>query len=429
MNPVHVVGAEIGSNALPDSYVSVLSRAEVLVGGSVLLDKWGATCPGARRVELGGVHGIPLHAAIDTVHNAWKNGLRIVVLADGDPLYFGIGATLIRNLPVSALRILPGVSVLQTVCARLGLPWADASSISLRSRDDWRPLSVAVRRGQTVCVLGDSAHGPSELAAWLLDRGADWLRMHLFKELNTPNERRLDLSLAEALALRSTANAATDGTDGEEADFTTPTVLLVPEEGRAAPGFSQPLDGRLPHADAGLLARGPIRASALLALDIQPHDIIWDIGAGAGSIAFAASALAWDGWVCAVEDKPERVRALHENRRRLAALNVDIIENHAPHGLNMLPDPNAVFVGGGLSDTRRTSDLLDAIVARLRPGGRVVAACTLLSNLERLRAYARGAGIEAEVTLIQAAASRPLADDMVLEAYNPVFLASLRKAC
>jgi precorrin-6Y C5,15-methyltransferase (decarboxylating) len=429
MNPVYVIGSEIGSNVLAEAYKDTVSRAEILVGGSALLDKWGSICSGARRVELGGAQGIPLHAAIDTLRNAWNNGLRVVVLADGDPLYFGIGTTLARNLPAGALRILPGLSVLQTACARLGLPWADVSSISLHGRDDWRPLAIAVQRGQPICVLGDSAHGPSELAAWLLDRGAVWLRMHLFTDLNTANERHMDLSLPDARAMRSASGfTREDNPDGGESGYTAPTILLVPEEGHNAPSFSLRLEARLPHAGNGLITKGPIRTGALAELDIQPHDVIWDIGSGTGAVAFAASTLAWAGWICAVESKPERVSMIRENRRHLAALNVDVIESLAPHGLSMLPDPNAVFVGGGLSDARRASDLLDAIVARLRPGGRIVAACVLFGSLERLRTYARSAGIEADVTMIQAAASQPLAGDLRLEAHNPVFLVSLHKA-
>ena len=441
MNPVHVIGTEIGSNMLPETYAALVGRAEVLVGGSLLLDKWSRLCPGARRVDLGGSRGVPLHAAIDTLHNAWKNGLRVVVLADGDPLYFGIGTTLTRSLPLNALRILPGISALQAACSRLGLPWSGITSVSLHGRDDWRPLAVAVRRGQPVCVLGDAAHGPAEVAAWLLDRGANWLRMHVFAGLNTGDERHLELALPEAVKLQLPTDAPVSGDDtappadsgparGEGGSgFFAPTMLLLPEEHGMLPGPSLRLDARLCQTDGGLITKGPVRAAALAALDIHPHDVVWDIGSGSGSVAFSAAALAWAGWVCAVESRPERVDMIRANRRHLAALNLEIVESHAPHGLNMLPDPDAVFVGGGLGDARRAADLLDALVARLRPGGRIVAACVLLGSLERLRAYARSAGIEADIAMIQAGESRSLADDVRMEAHNPVFLISLRKQC
>lgn len=423
MNPVHVVGTEIGSKSLPEAYAAIVARAEVLIGGSALLDRFSPLCPSARRMDLGGGQGVPLHAAIDTIHNAWKNGLRVVIMADGDPLYFGIGTTLTRRLPVSALRILPGISVLQAVCSRLGQPWTDITSISLHGRDDWRPLAVAVRRGHPICVLGDSGHGPVEVASWLLERGANWLHMHLFTDLNTPEEQHRELTLAQAAALRTC-----DAT-GEDvaASFPAPTMMLTPEDGHMLPGPSLRLDPHLPHMQEGLFTKGPVRAAALAALDIRPHDVIWDIGSGSGSVAFAAAALAWGGWVCAVESKPERAAMIRANRSHLAALNVDIIESQAPHGLNMLPDPDGVFVGGGLGDARRAGDLLDAVVARLRPGGKVVSACVLLGSLERLRAYARDAGIDATITVIQSGESRDIAGDVRIEANNPVFLVSMTK--
>ncbi len=412
MHSVRIFGTEIGSHALSEAAAARVRQADLLIGGAALLDRWAGLCPEAETLSLAGARAVPLSRVLESVKQAWQDGKRVVVLADGDPLYFGIGASLSRVLPAQALRFSPGLSSLQCACARLGLPWFSVPSVSLHGRDDWRGLATALHTGwasgNPVCVLGDARNGPRATALWLRERGAA-CRLHVFTDLNTGAEAHQEYSLDEAAAL--------------EADPRAPTMLLFPEP-RVRPDR---LDSSLPQTDGGLMTKLPVRAAAVAGMGIRPDSVVWDIGAGSGAVAFAASALAWSGWVCAVEQVERRSAMIRENRRALGALNVDILTARAPLGLESLPAPDAIFLGGGLGAAQNAGELLEVLAGRLKPGGRLVAACVLLHSLERLRAFAEDRGWTARMTLIQAAESAPLGQDLRLAAHNPVFLVLMEK--
>ena len=416
MHPVRILGTEIGSHALSEASAARIGRADMLVGGAALLERWSTLCPSAELLSLGGPQAVPLSQILERIKDAWQANLRVVVLADGDPLYFGIGASLARALPAKALRFAPGLSSLQCACARLGLVWPLVPSVSLHGRDDWRRLAVAFAvgcaSGSPVCVLGDVSHGPRAVAEWLQERGA-LCRLHVFTDLNTGAEAHQEYSLDEATRLN--------------VDPPAPTMLLFPDE--------QPrpdrLDSHLPQTDGELLTKLPVRAAAVAQLRLRPESVVWDIGSGSGSVAFAASALAWAGWVCAVERQERRSAMIRENRRALGALNVDILTTHAPLGLESLPNPDAIFLGGGLGgnshDETKTHEFLQILMHRLKPGGRMVTACTLLASLERVRTFASAQKYPAEILMVQAAESVLLAQDVRLVGHNPVFLVRLTK--
>ena len=416
MHPVRILGTEIGSHALSEASTARIGRADMLVGGAALLDRWGARCSSAELLSLGGPQAVPLSRILERIKDAWQANLRVVVLADGDPLYFGIGASLARALPTEALRFTPGLSSLQCACARLGLPWPSVPSVSLHGRDDWRRLArafaVGCASGNPICVLGDASHGPRAVAEWLQERGV-LCRLHVFTDLNTGAEVHQEYSLEEAARLNATPPA--------------PTMLLFSDE-RPRPDR---MDSYLPHTDGDLLTKLPVRAAAVANLGLRPESVMWDIGSGSGSVAFAASTLAWAGWVCAVERQERRSAMIRENRRALGALNVDILTAHAPLGLESLPSPDALFLGGGLGgnphDGTEAHDLLHILMNRLKPGGRMVAACTLLASLEHLRTFAVDQNYPAEILMVQAAESVPLAQDVRLAGHNPVFLVRLTK--
>ena len=336
-------------------------------------------------------------------------GKKVVVLADGDPLFYGIGTTLLRQLGPEAVRILPGVSSLQQACARLGLPWHDVICLSLHGRDDLTPLHTAVHRQRPISLLTDARMTPDLLARHLLDRGVDWFAMHVFEHMGSDGEQEHHLTLAEAAAARFGAVC---------------TVLLTPagEMRRPHPGL---LPAELRHED-GLLTKPAVRAAALALLRPEPRHTVWDLGAGSGSVALEAACLAHEGRVVAVERTPSRALDIQENRRRFGAASVDVCLGTVPQCLPRLPDPHRIFIGGGLSGDG-AHNLLEQVCRRLLPGGRLVVSCILLDTMARCRAFFEGLGWPAEVMQIQSAQSRPLGQDIFLAAANPVFLLAVDK--
>jgi len=401
--PLTVLGLGTGDTALSPVHESLLRDAEVLVGGRRQLAAFRGHP--ARQVVIAS----PVTDALEAVARLREEGRRVVVLADGDPLFFGIGTRVARDFGPDAVRVVPSVSCLQAAAARLGMAWHDTVTVSMHGRDDWRPLAAAVLGGHPVCVLTDGVNTPDRIARHLLDRGVDWFRAHVFEDMGTVEEQAHDLSLAACAAL----------------DFgPCCTVLLVPQGEVRGPRTGMP--DTFFAAEAGLLTKWPVRAVALAALRVNPADTVWDVGAGSGAMSVECAAVASRGSVWAVERDAARVVCVEENRRRMGAANIEVVHGDAPACLTSLPTPDRVFMGGGLGGISADAScpVLHTVCERLAPGGRVVVACVLLGSLERALGVFRNLGWPAEVVCVQASVSSPLAGDMRLAAFNPVHLVS-----
>lgn len=436
--PVTVIGCGLRGTPLPSGHAAALAQAQVLAGGARLLDSF-PEHPGQRIVI-----GAALDAALQAMDACRTRGLRVAVLADGDPLFFGIGARLAGHFGPDALRVLPAASCLQQAAARLALPWQDARCVSLHGRNDYRPLASALRRAQhegvPVCVLTDGHNKPGAIARFLIERGVTGLRLHAFADMGSPDERHVTIALSHDTS-GTDARAAGAGERGEPDQLGqldqlggNCTVLLVP---RAAPAPSPhapigqsalPVLG-IPDQDfavqARLITKWPVRAAGLAALRIAPGHTVWDLGAGSGAVSVEAAALARDGLVVAVERDPARVALIEQNRRRFRAPNLHVVHAELPDCLDELPDPDRIFMGGGLSGnghSPQSDPLLDAVCRRLPPGGRLVVHCVLLGTLERVRAALVRHRWPAEVACIQASEAVPLLGDLRLAAMNPVFI-------
>ncbi len=447
-HPVTVIGCGLRGAPLPPGHAAALAQAQVVAGGARLLDAF----PGhpGRRIVIGGA----LDEALDAIGQCRARGLRVAVLADGDPLFFGIGARLAAAFGPGALRVLPAASSLQQAAARLALPWQEARCVSLHGRDDFRPLTAALRdarhTGGPVCVLTDGRNTPGAIARFLLSRGVGGLRLHALADMGSPGERHAVFDLPHFPLPPNDAGDAPAPEDAatrlRELDSLggNCTVLLVPD---ADPSLSAPPPPPvlgIPDGDfavqARLITKWPVRAAGLAALRIAPGHTVWDLGAGSGAVSVEAAALARHGLVVAVERDPARVALIEENRRRFRASNLHVVQGELPGCLDGLPDPDRVFIGGGLGGgelgggglggaglrgdghSPHADPLLDEVCRRLPPGGRLVAHCVLLGTLERVRAALARHGWPAEVACIQASEAVPLLGDLRLAAMNPVFI-------
>ncbi|MDD4702232.1 MAG: precorrin-6y C5,15-methyltransferase (decarboxylating) subunit CbiE [Desulfovibrio sp.] len=351
----------------------------------------------------------PLEPVLTRLSQMRAAGERVVMLADGDPLLFGIGATLVRLLGQDAVRLMPAVSSLQQACARLALPWHKVICLSLHGRDDLGPLNAAAGKNAPLCILTDARMTPDLLARHLLDRGVDWFTAHIFERMGAADEICQHMNMAQAA-----------GTSFGPAC----TLVLVPDDAprRARLG----LNAHELAVDRGLISKKPVRAAALALLQIEPHHVVWDVGSGSGAVALEATVLAHEGRVVAVERSVGRAMSIQENRRRFGAAILDVRLGEAPECLPSLPDPHRVFIGGGLSG-EDGEDILGHVCLRLPVGGRVVASCVLLDSLCLCRSFFERLGWPVEICQIQASEGRELGGDVHLAAMNPVFLLTAQK--
>lgn len=401
-NPVAVVGLGLGRPSLGADAAAAVARAAVLVGGTRQLACF-PDHPG-RRIPIAG----PLAAVCEAMEAALDQGLAVAVLADGDPLFFGIGRTLLDRFGPDRLAFFPNVTAVGAAAARLGLPWHDLPAVSLHGRDDPTPLFAALAGHGAAVVYTDATNTPAAIAALVLERGGDAFAMTVLEDLCLPSEQVRRLSLAEAAGL----------------DFSSLSLAVVartrPVDAPLALGLAE---DALLRSDR-VFTKAPVRAVSLAALAPRPGQVVWDIGAGTGAVALEASLLCPGGPVFAVEREPGRHALLVQNIRRTGALTVAPVRGEAPDVLADLPDPDRIFVGGGLSGR---PDLLPALCRRLRPGGRLVANCVLLGSVAQALDALRRHGLSPSLTQIQASAGLPLGQDLRLAADNPVFILTAAK--
>lgn len=392
---ITVLGVHAGR--VPPGTEAVLAEAATVAGGREVLD---ALAPsGARRVVL----GADLDAALDGLGDG-----PACVLASGDPGFFGVLRRLRARLGDDALHVHPAPSSVAVAFARLGLPWDDALVLSAHGRDS-APAVAAALRHDKVAILTSPAFPPQELAARLAGSGR---RMVVAERLGGPGER-LTAGTPEELA-RDT--------------FADPNVVLVLGDGaageRAAVWPPRTPDGwALPEAAfehrAGMITKREVRALVLAGLGPGTGDLVWDVGCGSGSVAIECARLG--AAVVAVDHDAEAV-ALCARNAAAHAVPVRVAEGRAPQALHALPDPDAVFVGGG-------GENLDAIlrVAAARARRAVVVTLAAVERATPAAGLLTAEGFEVEATLLQASRLRPLAGAHRLAAENPVFVVAGRR--
>jgi precorrin-6Y C5,15-methyltransferase (decarboxylating) len=396
---IHVIGLGTDLHDQPASILELLASCTLMIGGDRML-KACREYP-ARQIRI----KAPLDGVLAEIRSHQAQGERIAVLADGDPLFYGIGRRLLRDLPAQDLRFYPGVTTLQTAAARLKIPWDQVRTVSLHGRHELHPLLRLMSRHELTGVYTDARWSPDALARALMDRDIENFTLHVCQDLGLPTEDIQSLQCGQAAEMKfSPLNFVLLQRNAQPE---TPLCLGTPEH-----DFIH---------EQGLITKAQVRSMVLGCLHIQPRHTVWDIGAGCGSIGLEASLLAWDGRVICVESNPKRAAHIRQNRTRTGALALDIVPHSAPDCFPDLSDPDRIIIGGGVS---RSPDLLFQAAGRLGPKGKIVVMCTLLSSLNRAREQLHQAGLEADVQQISVSRSRAVGTDKRLEPLNPVFLVS-----
>lgn len=290
---------------------------------------------------------------------AWR-GHRVCVLASGDPMLFGVGATLARRLPSSEMHVIGAPSSLSLAAARLGWALQDVPTVSLVGRP-LATLNAHLRDGARLLVLSRDGASPADVAAMLCAGGFGPTHMSVFESLGGPRERRID------------AVAADWGDRQVEA------LNLMALTCRTDTGRSLPLATGLPDdafLNDGQLTKRDVRAITLARLAPYPGALLWDVGAGSGSIGIEWMRAHPACRAIAIESSPERQAFITHNREALGVPGLELVAGRAPEALQGLAAPDAIFIGGGVT----VPGVLDLCWSRLRPGGRLVANAVTLQS-------------------------------------------------
>jgi precorrin-6Y C5,15-methyltransferase (decarboxylating) len=387
-----IVGfGEDGLSGLGDTALRAITEADIIFGAKRHLALLAARpgLPGARGGQQREPWPQPFDAAFERV--LALRGTPVCVLASGDPMWFGAGAKLAERLHPDEYRVLPAVSSAQLAAARLG--WALQDTRVLRPVATDRLLGLARVRlhladAARLIVLSADRETPALLAALLRGDGYGASGMVVFERLGGPAERRID----------ATADTWPD------ADID--PLNLVAVACRAAADLPRrPRRASLPD-DAfvhdGQLTKRDLRAVTLSRLAPRPDELLWDVGAGCGSISIEW-ARADDGCrAIAIEPTDARRDMIRQNAVALGVPDIDIVAGRAPDALVGLPAPDAIFIGGGLT----TAGVAERCWQALRPGGRLVANAVTLQSEAALVALRERIG--GTLTRVQVAEAAPL---------------------
>ena len=336
--------------------------------------------------------------------------------SDRDPLFYGTARYVCGRLGKDRFEVVPHVSSMQLAFARVKESWEEAFLANLSGQSIERVID-RVRSSETVGLFTSEQWPPAAVARTLLEEGIDYFQAYVCENLGSPDERVTQGSLADI---------ARDS-------FGPLNVMILVRKARAAdkPGqvgrrlFGNPDESFLQsRPKRGLLTPAEVRSMALAEMGLQIGSVVWDVGAGSGSVGLEAARIAREGTVYAIEMDPDDHRLIIANAERFAVKNLHAVLGRAPEAWAELPDPDAIYVGGSGRDV---SMLVEEAWKRLKAGGRLVTACNSIENLAAVHTMLRARSSDAAYWLVTIARGIEQLDRIRFESLNPTFLIAATK--
>ncbi len=388
-----IVGiGEDGLEGLSAIALSVIQQAKVIVGG----DRHLAMLPSDDQREKI-IWASPITTSVEEIIK--RRGESICVLASGDPMCYGIGVTLTRRIPISEITIIPAPSTFSLACARVGWSLTEVETLSLNARPS-SLLESYIYPGAKLLILSQGKDTPAVVAEILTNRGYGGSKITVLERMGGIHERivagtaaswsKTEIAALNAIAVDCIADAG---------------VIPLPR----LPG----LPDNAYHHD-GQLTKREVRAITLAALAPTPGQLLWDVGAGCGSISIEWMRTHQRCQAVAIEQNSSRLLYIADNAATLGTPNLQIIEGKAPHALKDLPTPDAIFIGGGVTAT----GLFDVCWEALPPGGRLVANVVTVEGEQTLFQWHKRVG--GDLTRIAIQRAEPIGKFLGWRAMAPV---------
>lgn len=398
---LYIIGvAPEGASSLSPATKRQVKQADIVFGGERLLQMFTSlTC-----------QKVVIKNNLAGVADEVKSNLglkRMVVLASGDPGFFGIARHLTGKLGKQAVEVIPNVSAIQLAFARIKESWDDATLVSAHSRPV-EDIVESIRHSRKIGILTDDKNTPNIIGRVLRENGFENCRVYVCQDLGSKNERIISTRLNRL----------------EKLEFSPLSVMvLIRENLKESPErlLGIPDDVFYQRKGRSLITKTEVRAISLAKMCLTERSTVWDIGAGSGAISVEASLLAGKGKVFAIEKNPDDVFIIRKNIKKFGRFNIKVVQTVAPGGLEQLPDPDSVFIGGSGGNMKA---ILDYVSKRLKPGGHVVINVATLENLQQTVSGLEANGFAAETTLVNIARSKDIAELTRLESLNPVFVVS-----
>jgi precorrin-6Y C5,15-methyltransferase (decarboxylating) len=368
-----------GLEGLAPAARRLIDRAEVLVGGERHL----AMLPDDDREKL--TWPTPLVGLIDDIKA--HRGRRVCVMATGNPMFYGVGVTLARHIPIEEMEVVPAPSAFALACARLGWSQADVETLTLHGRPP-ESIHAYIQPDVRLLILSYDGSTPARVAELLRGCGYEESRMWVLEHMGGKDEKVLSGTAAEwpSQVTADLNTVAVECVAGATAELMARTPGLPDEAFR----------------HDGQLTKREIRAATLAALLPMSGQHLWDVGAGCGSVGIEWMRAARGTRASAVERNRARVRFISENAVALGTPLLKVVEGTAPEALAGLDAPDAVFIGGGAS----AAGLFEACWEALQTGGRLVANAVTVEGEQALFAWHKEVG--GELTRISISQASPV---------------------
>ncbi|MGY6211266.1 precorrin-6y C5,15-methyltransferase (decarboxylating) subunit CbiE [Cytobacillus firmus] len=385
-----------GAEGLLPSYIDWIHECEVLVGGERHLQFF-PEFTGEKKVIKGGLSALTADLQQETRNT--------VILASGDPLFYGLGSVLAKKLP---LEIYPYTSSVQLAFSKMQESWQDAYVVSLHGRSI-KGFAQRIDGRKKIAILTDEKNTPQAIAAYLKEFGMTEYDAFVAENLQGENERCRFFTLDEM-----------------EQTFFSPLNVVILKQHMAVESASLGIpDDRFVQRkpDKGLITKKEIRTLCLQELELKENSIVWDIGTCTGSVAIEAAKIAREGAVYAIEKNEGDLENCLENQLKHRT-DITAVLGKAPERLDEFPDPNAIFIGGNGGNMEL---LLQICLSRLQPNGRLVMNIATIENLADAMQHLKNLGCEVSVLQAQISKSKPILHLTRFEPLNPIFIVTAKK--
>ncbi|MGW6300235.1 precorrin-6y C5,15-methyltransferase (decarboxylating) subunit CbiE [Peribacillus butanolivorans] len=385
-----------GQESLLPQYAQWIEESEVLIGGERVLSFF-PNYQGKKIVIKGGMKAV--------VERLQEETRPTVVLASGDPLFYGIGGYLSSKMNI---EVYPYYSSVQLAFAKMGESWQDAFLVSVHGRS-MKGLAQRIDGKAKVALLTDVENSPNQLAKYLLSFGMTEYRAFVAENLQGENEHSGWYELEEMI----------------ERKFS-PLNVVILKKISEGPSWSLGIEDeefsqRKP--DKGLITKKEIRVLSLHALNLKKSSIVWDVGTCTGSMGIEAAKLSPEGQVFAIEKNEPDLENCLQNQLKFRT-DLTAIHGKAPQGLETFPDPDAVFIGGTGGEM---VDLINTCCNRLKKGGRIVLNAATIENLYRANEAFAEAGFQTSIMHAQISRSKPILGMNRFVPLNPVYIITAQR--
>jgi precorrin-6Y C5,15-methyltransferase (decarboxylating) len=410
-----------GIASLAADALNAIQSAELVIGASRTLELFAKQITRAEQKDLTGhLKDVPVWIS-DALHANKK----IVVLATGDPLCHGIASYLYKKLDHKNLQIIPNVSTIQLAFSHIGIAWQDAQIISIHSKDagEWYKgagpehglyaLLQALFNADKLAILTGPENTPARIARMmLLESIAEQFEITVAENLLCADEKVIQGEPIESIAKQS---------------FNGNDIVILQRKNSLKPDVLfgiKDSDFHQRKPDKGLITKREIRAVSLARMQLKANSIVWDIGAGSGSVGLEAARLSHQGYVYAIEKNTADFEIATHNAKQLGIYNYQLSNNKAPIGLDQWPNADAIFMGGTGGEL---AALIELCLQRLNADGWLVMNFVTFENLMTAIETLKNLQADWDITQLQASRSQPILHMHRMQAENPVWIVSAQK--